>query len=201
MITLLLDNGHGDPPLTGGKNSPDKTILEYVWARDVVNRIAAKARAAGIPVEIITPEKHDVPLKTRTARVNAICRTRGAKNCVLISVHINAAGSDGKWHDATGWCGFVAPNASANSKRFARILWEHADRAGLRGNRCVPAERYWVKSLAMCRDTNCPAVLTENLFMDNRADAEYLKSESGKDAIAELHVAAVREYINTMPKQ
>lgn len=201
MITLLLDNGHGAPPLTGGKCSPDKSILEYYWARDMVQRIARKARAAGIPVEIIVPEKSDIILKTRTNRVNAICRAKGgSKNCVLISVHINAAGGDGKWHDARGWCGFIAPNASANSKRLARTLWEHADRAGLRGNRCVPAERYWVKSLAMCRDTNCPAVLTENLFMDNRADAEYLKSEAGKEAIAELHIAAVKEYIKTMPK-
>lgn len=201
MITLLLDNGHGDPPLTGGKCSPDKSILEYYWARDMVQRIARKARAAGIPVEIIVPETSDINLKTRTNRVNAICRAKGgSKNCVLISVHINAAGGDGKWHDARGWCGFIAPNASANSKRLARILWEHADRAGLRGNRCVPAERYWVKSLAMCRDTNCPAVLTENLFMDNRADAEYLKSESGKETIADLHIAAIKEYIKTMPK-
>lgn len=201
MITLLLDNGHGDPPLTGGKCSPDKSILEYYWARDMVQRIDRKARAAGIPVEIIVPETTDIPLKTRTNRVNAICRAKGgSKNCVLISVHINAAGGDGKWHDARGWCGFIAPNASANSKRLARILWEHADRAGLRGNRCVPAERYWVKSLAMCRDTNCPAVLTENLFMDNRADAEYLKSESGKETIADLHIAAIKEYIKTMPK-
>lgn len=201
MITLLLDNGHGDPPLTGGKCSPDKSILEYYWARDMVQRIDRKARAAGIPVEIIVPETTDIPLKTRTNRVNAICRAKGgSKNCVLISVHINAAGGDGKWHDARGWCGFIAPNASANSKRLARILWEHADRAGLRGNRCVPAEKYWVKSLAMCRDTNCPAVLTENLFMDNRADAEYLKSESGKETIADLHIAAIKEYIKTMPK-
>ena len=62
MITLLLDNGHGDPPLTGGKCSPDKSILEYYWARDMVQRIDRKARAAGIPVEIIVPETTDIPL-------------------------------------------------------------------------------------------------------------------------------------------
>lgn len=199
MITLLLDAGHGDPPLTGGKCSPDKTILEYYWARDMVERIATKARAAGIPVEIIVPEITDVKLRTRTNRVNTLCKKLGSKNCVLISVHINAAPGIG-WANARGWSGFVAPNASANSKRLARILYEHADRAGLRGNRCVPDEKYWVGNFAIIRDTNCPAVLTENLFMNNRADAEYLKSESGKETIAELHIAAVKEYINTMPK-
>lgn len=166
----------------------------------MVDRIAAKARAAGIPVEIIVPEKTDTPLRTRTNRVNALCKKYGgSKNCVLISVHINAAPGTG-WANARGWSGFVAPNASANSKRLARILYEHADRAGLRGNRCVPAEKYWVGNFAIVRDTNCPAVLTENLFMNNRADAEYLKSESGKETIAELHIAAVKEYIKTMPK-
>lgn len=102
MITLLLDAGHGDPPLTGGKCSPDKSILEYYWARDMVDRIAAKARAAGIPVEIIVPEKTDTPLRTRTNRVNALCKKYGgSKNCVLISVHINAAPGTG-WANARG---------------------------------------------------------------------------------------------------
>nr|DAT77576.1 MAG TPA: MurNAc-LAA [Caudoviricetes sp.] len=29
----------------------------------------------------------------------------------------------------------------------------------------------------MCRDTKCPAVLTENLFQDNKEDVEFLLSE------------------------
>lgn len=195
MIYLIIDNGHGDPPLTGGKCSPDKTILEYYWARDVAKRIAEKAKAAGITPIILVPEITDIPLNTRTRRVNDLCRKYGTKNCILLSIHINAAGGDGKWHNARGFCGFVSLNASSNSKRLAQLLWEQADKAGLRGNRVVPPERYWVKNLAMCRDTNCPAVLTENLFMDNREDAEYLKSETGKETIANLHVAAILEYI------
>ncbi len=197
-MIILIDNGHGSD--TKGKHSPDGRLKEYLWARDVAKRIQAKLKSLGYDARLIVPETRDISLRERTRRVNDICRQVGSKKCLLISVHNNAAGADGKWHDARGWCGFVAPNASANSKRLARILWEHADRAGLRGNRCVPAERYWVKSLAMCRDTNCPAVLTENLFMDNRADAEYLKSESGKETIADLHIAAIKEYIKTMPK-
>lgn len=198
MITLLLDNGHGiDTP---GKCSPDKSICEYKWAREMVERIAKKAQLAGIPTKIIVPELEDVPLKTRTARINAICKGNDARQFVAISVHINAAGSDNRWHDARGFCAFVAPNASKSSVRLAQLLWTHADKAGLRGNRSVPECKYWVQSLAMCRDTVCPAVLTENLFMDNRIDAGFLNSEFGKEIIAEVHIAAIKDYIKDMTK-
>lgn len=197
-MILILDNGHGDPPLTGGKCSPDTKILEYNWARDMVRRIAQKAREYGLIPHILVPENSDIPLNTRTKRVNEICRVYGTSNCTLLSIHINAAGADGKWHDARGFCGFISPNASKKSKHLARLLWEQANKAGLRGNRAVPAEKYWVKNLAMCRDTNCPAVLTENLFMDNREDAAYLQTEAGKEAIANIHINAIKEYLKSI---
>ena len=195
----ILDAGHGDPPLSGGKCSPDKRLLEYYWARDMVQRIAKKLQAVGVPVHILVPEKTDIKLNVRTRRVNAMCKQHGAKKCLLVSVHNNAAGGDGKWHDATGWSGFVAPKCSANSKRLAQLLYAEAAKAGLKGNRCVPACKYWVGNFAIVRDTNCPAVLTENLFMDNRQECDYLLSEQGKETLAQLHVNAIVNYINEQP--
>ncbi|MCM1167758.1 MAG: N-acetylmuramoyl-L-alanine amidase [Ruminococcus sp.] len=201
MIHLLLDNGHGDPPLTGGKCSPDKRILEYYWAREIVKRISQRAAAIpGVMVHIITPEIKDIALGTRTRRVNEICRQYGTSNCVLISVHINAAPGTG-WSNASGFCPYVAPNASTKSKQFARMLWEYAERAGLRGNRVVPNEKYWVGNYAIIRDTNCPAVLTENLFMTNRDEVDYLISESGKQTIVDYHIAAFNDYIKNVLKK
>lgn len=195
----ILDAGHGDPPLSGGKCSPDKRLLEYYWARDMVQRIAKKLQALGVPVHILVPETKDIKLNVRTSRVNALCKQHGAKKCLLVSVHNNAAGGDGKWHDATGWSGFVAPKCSANSKRLAQLLYTEAAKAGLKGNRCVPACKYWVGNFAIVRDTNCPAVLTENLFMDNRQECDYLLSEHGKETLAQLHVNAIVNYINEQP--
>lgn len=193
----ILDAGHGCNTL--GKCSPDKRLLEYEWARDMVKRIASKLQAKGVQVHILVPEITDVKLGVRTHRVNALCKQHGAKNCLLVSVHNNAAGSDGKWHDATGWSGFVAPKCSANSKRLAQLLYAEAAKAGLKGSRCVPASKYWVGNFAIVRDTNCPAVLTENLFMDNRQECDYLLSEQGKETLAQLHVNAIVNYINEQP--
>lgn len=193
----LLDAGHGCN--TPGKCSPDKRLLEYQWAREMVQRIAKKLQALGVPVHILVPEDADIKLNERTRRANALCKQHGANKCLLVSVHNNAAGGDGKWHDATGWSGFVAPKCSANSKRLAQLLYAEAAKAGLKGDRCVPACKYWVGNFAIVRDTNCPAVLTENLFMDNRQECDYLLSEYGKETLAQLHVNAIVNYINEQP--
>jgi N-acetylmuramoyl-L-alanine amidase len=46
----------------------------------------------------------------------------------------------------------------------------------------------------MCRDTRCPAVLTENLFQDNRQDVDFLLSPAGREAIIDLHFRAISAY-------
>lgn len=195
-MVILIDNGHGSN--TGGKCSPDKKLREYAWAREIAKRIELELKSKGYDARRIVPEDMDISLSVRCKRVNDICKTNGSKNCLLVSVHINAAKSDGKWHDARGWSGWVAPNASANSKKFAQLLYAEAEKRGLKGNRSVPACKYWTGNFAIVRDTNCPAVLTENLFQDNIADVSYLMSENGKQAIVQLHVDGIINYIKSL---
>lgn len=192
-MVVILDNGHGVN--TPGKCSPDKSLLEYKWAREMVDRLLVEFDKVNVKAVKLVPEDTDISLSERVRRANKIYKDNN-KQAILISVHCNAAGGDGKWKTATGWCVFISQNASSNSKRLAKDLYEEADRLGLKGNRSVPKEKYWVKSLAMCRDTNCPAVLTENLFQDNKDDVAILLSEEGKQKLAEVHVKGVLKYLN-----
>lgn len=192
-MIVILDNGHGIN--TPGKCSPDKRLLEYKYAREIVSRIHEELQKEGIKSYILTPEEEDVALKERVARANTIYKDNN-KQAILISVHCNAAGADGKWHSAKGWSVFVAQNASKNSKRLADCLAEKAEESGLKMRYCRPGQSYWVQSLAICRDTNCPAVLTENLFQDNKEDVDYLLSEQGRENIVRLHVEGIKKYIN-----
>ena len=52
-------------------------------------------------------------------------------------------------------------------------------------------QKWWAQNLAICRDTNCPAVLTENLFQDNESDYKYLLSDEGRETIINLHVSGI----------
>lgn len=193
---LILDNGHGAD--TPGKCSPDRTLREYAWTRLMTALIAQKARARGIRTEIIVPETRDIPLSTRSARANALARKHGLKKSLFVSVHINAAGADGRWHDATGFSAWVAQNASQHSKTFAALITAEMKARGLGGNRAANPLGYWTANFAVIRRAACPAVLTENLFQDNKQEAKYLLSPQGQDTIADAHVAAVEKYIASM---
>lgn len=197
-MKVLIDNGHGAN--TKGKCSPDDSLREYRWAREIASRLEAELTARGFDAERVVTEEYDVSLTERVKRINDVCKVHGTSDCVLVSIHVNAAGADGKWHDARGWSGWVSKNASEKSREFARMLYDEAARRGLRGNRSVPADRCWVGDFAICRDSRCPAVLTENLFQDNREDVAFLLSEKGKEEIVKLHYDAIINYIKRFGK-
>ena len=196
-MIVLIDNGHGAN--TPGKCSPDKQIREYSYAREIASLLEQKLKEKGITAIRIVTEENDVPLSTRVQRVNTICREFGAQNCCVVSIHLDACPpNDGKWHNARGFSVRVAKNASSRSKKLARLLYEQAEALNLKGNRSVPPEKYWVQNLAICRDTNCAAVLTENLFQDNKEDVTFLLSKEGKDAIVRLHLNGIIKYISSL---
>lgn len=191
-MKILIDNGHGIN--TPGKCSPDRKLREYAWAREIAKRLENTLKAKGLDAERIVTEETDISINERVRRVNAICNKVGTSNVLLVSIHINAAGNSG-WMSARGWSVWVAPNASSNSKRLAKCLYEEADKAGYKGNRCVPATKYWVGNYGIVRDTKCPAVLTENLFQDNKEDVDVLMSEDGKQAMVDIHVKGIMSYL------
>ena len=49
--------------------------------------------------------------------------------------------------------------------------------------------------LYILKHSLCPAVLTENLFQDNKEDVEYLMSDKGIKEIVNIHVNGIVNYI------
>lgn len=217
-MIVLIDNGHGNN--TPGKCSPDKSLREYRWAREIAARIENVLKTKGIDARRIVTEETDVPLAIRATRVNAICRQVGKQNVILISVHSNAAGGDGKWKSAGGWCVYTTPgktkaddlatelwNAAQSELKSYAERFEVIQKAGEYDARQVPFRADWSDgdpdyeaNFYIIRKTLCPAVLTESLFQDNRADVEFLLSEAGKSAIVNLHVNGIINYLNKSAK-
>ena len=97
-MLILLDPAHGHN--TPGKRSPDGTLLEYAYTRDLANQILTTLQTKGHNAQLLVPETEDIPLKERVLRANAICTAQGPANVLLISIHINAArDGDPDWEE------------------------------------------------------------------------------------------------------
>lgn len=188
-MKILIDNGHGSN--TSGKRSPDGRLLEYAYAREIAERVVHELRKRDLDAERIVREEVDVPLADRCKRVNEY----KASEAILVSIHCNAAGNGSSWMNARGWSAFVSLNASGNSRKLAECLTSAALNHQLTVRYQYAGVGYWKQNLAICRDTNCPAVLTENLFQDNREDVDFLLSEHGKQTIVNIHVEGICNYL------
>ena len=196
-IVILLDNGHAKS--TPGKRSPvledGKQFFEYEFNRDIVKRISKKLENLGIIYKIITPEvEEDVRLIERANRANEYCKEYGAGKCLLISVHANAA--KGEWTTARGWSIYTTKGVT-KSDAIATTFFEEAEKLlpeyGMTLRKDMSdGDPDYEENFTIIYAAKCPAILTENLFMNNKVDVKFLMSEEGRDVIADIHVNAIK---------
>lgn len=197
-MKILIDNGHGHN--TPGKRSPDGKFREYAYNREIAKRIVADLIDRGHDAELIVPEDNDISLEERVRRVNKICLASDPSCVILVSIHVNAAGNGSKWLNATGWSVYTC-KGQTESDRLADCLCEAAIKH-FPGRRIrtdfSDSDPDWEENFSLLSNTLCPAVLTENFFMDSQSDLEYLQSRAGKQAVVDTHVEGIIEYIESL---
>ena len=195
-MKILIDNGHGIQ--TKGKRSPDGKLLEYAYTRELAKQIVATLKARGYDSELLIPEDDDIPLSERVRRTNAHCQALGKSNVILISLHINAAGDGTKWMNATGWSCYTC-KGQTESDRLADCLYKAAEQIlknqVIRTDYARDGDPDWEENFYILRHSLCPAVLTENFFMDSLYDRDFLLNEAGKQAIVDTHIEGIIKYI------
>ena len=195
-MIILIDNGHGHETL--GKRSPDGKLLEYKYTREIAAEIVKRLKTMGYNAQQLVTEENDISLGTRCKRVNDICKHFGKTNVLVVSIRLDAKGYGTTWMDARGCSMRVWLKASSGSKQLASYLYDAASAQGLKMRSPKPGQKWWAQNLAICRDTNCPAVLTESGFMDNKRDYEWLLSDKGRESVISLHVEGIINYIKSL---
>ena len=192
-MVILIDNGHGSN--TPGKRSPDGRLLEWRYTREIATAVTERLRKMGYDARRIVTEDNDIPLAERCRRVNALCRKYGTGNVVLISIHVNAAGN-GQWLSARGWSAWTS-RGQTSSDKLADLLYAAA-RMHLQGHKTrteySDGDADWEAGFYILKHTLCAAVLTENMFQDNRDDVAFLLSDEGRERIISTHVYGITNY-------
>lgn len=189
-MKVLIDNGHGSN--TKGKRSPDARLMEYAYTREIADMLVYELKKLGIDAERIVREELDVPLSERCRRVNEY----KASEAILISIHCNAAGS-GNWMSARGWEAWTS-EGKTKADKLATCLYNAAEEVlkGMKIRKDISdGDEDKESDFYILKNTKCPAVLTENLFQDNKEDVDFLLSAEGKKAIVNLHVLGIRKYL------
>ena len=199
-MKILIDNGHGTRDYTAGKRSPDNSLYEGEWTREVSCMICDLLQAEGYNASLLVPEKQDIPLEARVVRANKFDK----KATILVSIHINASGSDGKWRKARGWRIFTTRGIT-ESDTLAEFIWQEAKATfgspltvGSYSNQEYGHD--WENDFYIIKKSYCPAVLVENFFMDNKDDLAYIKTDAAKAACAEVVVAGIKNYLKSRQK-
>ena len=198
MKTIILGTAHLKS--TPGKCSPDKKFYEYKYSREICQAVKAILVDMGYTVFI---DIEDDDLKVSQSQELCLrCKTvndlqKVYKNCIYISIHVNAAGNGTKWMNATGWSAYTSTGVTAADK-LATCLYEAA-KNNLEGKKIrtdySDKDPYLESDFYVLKHTQCPAVLTENFFQDNKKDVEYLESNLGFHQIVRLHVEGILNYI------
>ena len=202
MIVIL---GTAHLKSTPGKCSPDGEFKEYKYSREIVEELKIKLEAMNYIVYVDIPEDDikgitsSQELVRRVKFVNELCDKYGTKNCLYVSIHVNAAASDGKWHTGTGWEAYTT-KGKTGSDTLATFLYKRAEQ-NLEGKKIrtdySDGDPDKESDFYVLKNTKCVAVLTENFFQDNKEDVEYMLSDEGRHAIIRTHLEGVIDYINS----
>ena len=224
---IILGTAHlGTTP---GKCSPDKKFREAVWSRETCKDLRDNLQSYGYKCEIdyeplqpsanmkgATPNiEQKYELATRVNFVNNLCQKHGSANCVYVSIHVDAAGADDKWHTAGGFTVWTSvgqtksdklaeciyKRAFVNMTEYSKLI-THGKKLGCydqkqQAFRIDKTDGDYDKesNFYVLKHTYCPAVLVECMFQDNKCDVEYLLSDIGRHEIARTLLEGIIDYI------
>ena len=178
-MKICLDAGHGIS--TPGKRSPDGSLLEYEFNRDVTSRIKNILECHNIEVLLTCDDDHDIDLKTR-------CMYANTNKCdYFVSIHANA--DKEYWTDVNGWEIHIV-GKGGKAEQLAKSIHKHSIATlGLkdRGVR--------ISNFQVLRDTNMPAVLIEHGFYTNKEECAILKTEEFRQKCAEADAKGILEHL------
>lgn len=184
---IALDDGHGME--TPGKRTPviqelGRAIKENEFNRAVVKYLDEELKRCGFKTLLVAPTDADTPLADRVNLANA----KGAD--AYISIHYNAFDGkfDGEGKDPEGHSVHIY-HGSKSGRKLADCILKYLRQGTPQKNRGIVESDFYV-----LRKTKCPAILSENGFMDNKREALLMLKPEFQKEVAIEHAKGICEY-------
>lgn len=183
---VVVDAGHGgnDPGAIYPAGSTEPDAIEKELTLDIAQRLRDNLEEAGVYV-VMTRDGDTYPtLKERVELANSINAD------LYVSVHINAM--DNK--DEINGAQVYYHESSYFGKKLAKMVHENIlDYTGLSDKNIQNGSSFYV-----LKNTKMPAILAECGFITNEGDRNYLKSEKGRQKLADAMSDGVLEALGML---
>ncbi|WP_144122827.1 N-acetylmuramoyl-L-alanine amidase [Catellatospora sichuanensis] len=175
---VYLDPGHGGTDggaVANGLQEKTLTLNIALQTRDILK--------ASYSVDVRMSRTTDITrsLAYRTDDANAWGAT------IFVSIHINAGGG-------TGFESYRYPGTGATTQRLHSLVHSNV-LSNMRSVAAVTDRGQKTANLHVLRESNMPAVLTENLFIDTVANANLLKRADFITATARGHARGIAAFL------
>jgi len=195
----LVDAGHGGMYNGRYTTAPQKmyrypdglVIYEGLINRAIAFRLCAKLTNAHLPFEQINDNEQDTPLDVRVGRANEAYDKDSS--AVFLSIHSNLGGQAG--------FEIFTSKGETKSDKIAQVFCDTYQQSfpnmKFRSD-TIDGDEDKESNFYVLYRTKSPALLVENLFIDNRFEAEFLLSESGQEQIAECLLQSIKKVESTV---
>lgn len=198
---IAIDSGHGIDTI--GKESPDGSLREWEFNKDIELRLTYLLEKERIPYFLIHPDNQDTPLKQRKNNISKFLSVNNESIIIGISIHADAWEKE----SANGFTVFYrAKNTTEDSRSLASyrlastlevVIKEFYNKEGIqiksRGVKASPTAGE-VPSYFVLREYIGTWVLLESGFMTNNSDCSYLKSGYFRNTLAGAIFESIKRY-------
>lgn len=170
-MKLFLDPGHGgnDPgAASNGLQEKNLTLAIALEIRDILQN-----EYENVSIKMSRTKDEAVSLSERTNAANNWGAT------YYLSIHINAGGG-------TGFESYIYPGVGSPTTKYQTAIHNEVIKLNQLKNRGEKQANFHV-----LRESNMPALLTENGFIDSDKDAEKMKSSEWIKKVATGHVNGI----------
>lgn len=198
-IHIIADPAHGiDVP---GKRSPDGTHREYLWSRDMWERLYPRLVALGYAVEFITTSDNEPGLTARVKAANAIAARSKSLVPLFISLHNDAAGDGTKWMQARGISVWTSKGRTRSDIFAAEMIKSlnvvTKNRTKMRVYSPGEQEKDFENNFTVLMG-NYNAMLIECCFQDNKEDVALLRDEQFCQSVANAIIQGIENINNSI---
>lgn len=191
------------PAIPGGyqyRQSPNMNLDELTYLNRMTDDIILRLRESVKDTPFITITKLAGPMDQILSELQTLTRTTPPTSNCLIAVGLNSTRMDGHYQAGKGWRVISNPESNQSSTLATALATAAMQTLGHRAtsNQDTATSLAHLNQTPILTAAAIPAVLTLNLYQDNRQDAAYLLSSAGRQTIIDLHVKGISAYLECL---